>query len=170
MADPTENGGTPGDEKPKTLAERTAEASGINATVDPDDVDSLFPEGYLDGDPWTLAKVHKASEPINVKAALSRAEVPMRSGLPDPTKRGRAVVSYARPTYNVKPAYEEVDVNKDEITEYNIVATLKVSHVEPITNDTEFLLREFERFIAADRQAACELADTFVQMANGGEA
>lgn len=161
MSDPTENGASDGDET--TLAQRAAAAA--EEAMNTDDLDVLFPDGYFEGDPWLLTQIHKERLPVEVTVSLSRAEVPVRAGIPDPRKAGRVIVSHEVAKYEPVPIREE-----GMIVGWKIRAHLRAIHVEPMGEVPEAIEREFERLMMTDRQAAALLADRLVRLASGGVA
>ena len=159
MPDPTENGHTEGDEGP-TLAERAAQAAGLNDPIE--ELDSLFPDGFVDGDEWALERVRKSKLPIEVTVSLSKAEVPLRGGLPDPNKVGRLSVRTGGGKFEVVPVFED-----EEIISWKIRAHRRAMYVEPMGDPEEVITLEFERLMLTNRQSAAELADRLVRNASG---
>lgn len=160
MPDPTENGHTEDDEW-GGLAQRAAQAAGLNDPID--DPESLFPDGFMDGDEWNLDRVRKSKLPIEVTVSLSKAEVPLRGGLPDPGKVGRLSVRTGGGKFETIPIYED-----EEIIGWKIRAHRRAMYVEPMGDPDEVIRLEFERLMMSDRQSAAVLADELVRLASGG--
>lgn len=158
MADPTENGGTPDDGE--SIADR-AEAIVGGAAMDLDA--EMFPLGVLEGDPWNLDMVRKSKKPVEVTVALSRAEVPMRDGLPDPNKSGRVAASHETAKYEVVPVKEEQPDGEKILVSWKIRVNLRVTYVEQMGDTESVVKREFERLTSEDVQRAAEVADELRQ-------
>lgn len=154
-----------GDElKGMSIEERAA----MGVTDEMDDM-TLFPDGVLSGDPWTLGQIHKSKKPIEVTASLSKAEVPMTGGLPDPSKIRRVMVRTGHVKYEVIPEYEEQPDGTEDIVAYKIRANMRTAYVEPIGGAEDMVVTEFERLMIEDRQRAAEVADKLVKLASGAE-
>lgn len=78
---------------------------------DPDpyeeDAESLFPQGFFEGDEKTIKNLIKAGSPVEVTVSLMSAEVPSRtSGLLDPDNESQVLVTYEVSKYHVVPKRE----------------------------------------------------------------
>lgn len=158
MADPTENGHTEGDGE--SIADR-AEAIAHGDTPD----EELFPLGVMEGDPWTLDQIRKSKKPIEVTVALSRAEVPMRDGLPDPGKSGRVAATHETAKYEVVPVKEEQPDGEKIIVSWKIRVNLRVTYVQQMGDTESVVKREFERLTVEDLQRANEVAEDLLRYA-----
>jgi hypothetical protein len=152
MPDPTENGRTEGD-FPLSIEERAA----LEAEHEPSQ-EELFPSGFMDGDPWTLSRIHKGNKPVDVTAALSSAEVPLRGGIPAPDKVHRLLIRTGHLKYEIVPVYEKGGEQED-IEEYKIRVKLRIAYVEPVASDEQLVRDAFRRIIIEDPQFAAQLAD-----------
>jgi hypothetical protein len=162
MADPTENGHTEGDGG--SIAERAAAAAAGDVQ------EELFEMGVLEGDPFTLAELTKLKHdgrpvPVEVTVALSRAEVPMRAGLPDPRKAGRVAVTHEVAKYEPVIVREENELGEREIVKLKIRAHLRATYVDPLGTPEEAVFKNFQSLVVDDPQRAQEVADELVKYA-----
>lgn len=156
MPDPTENGSADGD---MSIADR-AELAAAD-----EEMETLFPEGFIDGEPWNLAQIHKSRVPVEATVSLSRAEIPLRDGLPDPNKIRRVAVSTCGGKFEAIPTFEEQPDGRSEIVSWKIRATLRATYVEQMGTPEQVVLQEFEKLTLDSPQRAAEIANELVAFA-----
>jgi hypothetical protein len=159
VSDPTENGHTEGDH-PLSLAERAA----IAAEQEPDQ-ETLFPDGFMDGDPWTLANVHKSRKPVEVSAILTASTaVPLRGGIPAPDSSHRLLVTTGKVKYEVVPEYDKGG-DLTDIGAYALKVKISPGYIMSIDDPREFISQEFDRLLIEDGDAAVKLAEELLDRA-----
>lgn len=115
----------------------------------------LFPLGSLEGeDTITPQRMIKKGLPVEVTASIGKAEVPLKSGMLDPNKRGRVLVSY-RFHKNEDIAL----VEEGTIKGWKIRQNLKATFVEDAADETKLIKNEFASLMALDSAAAGRLLD-----------
>lgn len=154
MSDPTENGHTEGDMSIAAQAKAWAEEGMA------DNLEELFPDGFMDGEAWTLGNIHKSGVPVEATVSLSRAEIPIRDGLPDPNKFRRVIVSTGGGKIEAIPTFEEGD-----IVSWKIRAHLKVTHIQQMGDPESVVAAEFEKLALANPKRAAEVAEQLVAFA-----
>lgn len=130
-----------------TVAERAA-----NGEPEPDEAE-LFPLGSLDGDSITPQSLVKRGMDVEVTASLTRAEVPNRGGLFNPSKYGRALVTCLPSTAEYVPLRAD-DAHPQRVTGWKLRQTLRVTYVTPADDVAELIRHEFEALLASDAEAA----------------
>lgn len=138
----TRNGGR------RTVAEQAADGG---------EQGEMFPEGILAGDKKTLRSLIKPGQAVETTVALSRAEVPLRDGLPDPDKPVRVLVT-AR-FHKCEPiAKREGDAEK--VSSWKLRVHLKSAHCESVAaTDDELIRQRFAVLLEQSPTAAGELLD-----------
>lgn len=141
-----------GEKGPRSIGER-AEDGGDSGVPE----DELFPAGSLQGEGVTTQTYVKKGLPVELNVALSKAEVPLRgSGIPDPNKFGRAIVTYLPGKKHEQPLREEKN-DPAKTTGFKVTVDLRVTHVAD-ANDTAGLIRtEFEVLLAQNEREAAAL-------------
>lgn len=141
-----------GDEKgPRSIEQRGEEGdSGVPE-------EELFPQGSLPGEGVTVQTYAKKGLPTELRVSLSKTEVPLRgSGVPDPNKFGRAIVTYLPGKKHELPLREDAN-DPAKTTGFKVTVDLRVTHVAD-ANDTAGLIRtEWEVLLAQDETAAAGL-------------
>jgi hypothetical protein len=118
--------------------------------------EELFPLGSLEGDQVKPGQTIKRAQPVELTVSLSRAEVPLRgSGMLDPDKHGRVLVTYLPGKDERVPKREDDD--SDRVTGWKIRQNLRATYVQA-ANDAETMIRLFyEELLADDEKAAKKL-------------
>lgn len=126
--------------------------------------EELFPNGALAGDKVSPQTLVKRGLPVEVTVSLSKAEVPTKSGLLDPTKAGRVLVSYLPATVHEVPQREGDD---DQLVGWKIRQDLRATFVEDANDESELIRSEFAALVALDGAAAQVLLGELREMATG---
>jgi hypothetical protein len=123
----------------------------------------LFPKGSLPGELAPQSYVKK-NLPAELAVAFMRGEFPLRgTGVPDPSKYGRAVVTYLPRKKHEELVLEDKN-DPTSATSAKVCVDLQVVHVAD-ANDTARLVRsEFEVLLAEDEKAARELFEGLREM------
>ena len=121
--------------------------------------EELFPEGVVDGDGVQLKDLVKPGHTVELTCALSRAEVPLRSGLPDPNRRLRVMVTGVPGKLHPLPLRE--DAHKPlKVTGWKIAQDVRVDYVECVPlEDEALILNRVRAMLDASPQAAGALAE-----------
>ena len=128
------------------------------------DGEELFPLGSLEGDERTLGNLTRG-KPTEVTVSLSKAEVPLRGGLLDPSKLSRAVITYEPAKYVEVPIREQQPDGSRKIVSWKIRNVTRAVYAEALPDDPGDLARwALARLIAADPQAAARFADQVQEM------
>lgn len=118
-----------------------------------EDEGTLFPAGSLAGDAVTPQSLVKRGLATQVTVSLSRAEVPTKSGLVDPNKSGRVMVSYAPGKVEHVPERDD----DDKIVGWKLRQHLRATYVTDANDDAEVVRECFGQVVALDVRAAAEL-------------
>lgn len=125
------------------------------AEDDVEDEGTLFPMGFLKGDEVTPARMIKKGLPVEVTVSIGKAEVPMPdSGLLDPERQGRVLVTYVFGSNQEIPVREE-----DKIVRWKIRQNLRAVHVASANDEVALITSEFDALLALDQAAAGALLD-----------
>jgi hypothetical protein len=126
----------------------------------------LFPQGYITGGKTTLKTLVKPGQPHKITVALSRAEVPLRGGLPDPDRQMRALVTGI--FQSAKPTAERDDAGSPlKVTGWKTAVNMRVEYVEHVPDDDAGLIEQrFQAMLEVDARAAGELLDRLKVMAS----
>jgi hypothetical protein len=129
------------------------------ANGDSETVEELFPVGAVDGDGVSLKQLVKPGHKVETTAALSRAEVPLRNGLPDPSRRLRMLVTGIPGKVHSLPLRED-DGKPEAVTGWKLAQDVRVDHVEnvPLT-ERELILNRFAAIVDESPSAAGGLLD-----------
>jgi hypothetical protein len=103
--------------------------------------EELFPQGSLTGGKTTLKTLVKTGQGHKLRVALSRMEVPLRGGLPDPDRQVRALVTGI---FQKEETLAERDDpgNPLKVTGWKTTAKLRVEYVEHIPDDDAGLIEQ----------------------------
>ena len=118
--------------------------------------EEMFPSGSLDGEHIQPQQVIKKGTPTEVTVSIGKAEVPLKSGMIDPNKMGRCLVSYAFLKNEDVPHFEG-EGSARRITRWKIRTHLTATYVEPANDEAELIRSEFEALVALDGKAATAL-------------
>lgn len=130
--------------------------------ADGDEADvELFPNGALAGDKVSPQTLVKRGLPVTVTVSLSKAEVPTKSGLMDPTKAGRVLVSYLPGTVHEVP---QRDGDEDTLVGWKIRQDLRAVFVADANDEAELIRVEFAALVALDPTAAAAVLGELQQM------
>lgn len=133
----------------------------------PDETEAeMFPAGSLDGESITPQQLIKRGTPTEVTVSIGKAEVPLKSGMIDPNKMGRALVSYSFPKNEDVPHFEG-EGSARKITRWKIRTHLTAVYVEPANDEADLIRSEFAALMALDGQAARNLVAELKEMATG---
>lgn len=134
-----------------TIAERAA------AGEADEDTPELFPSGVLDGDKITPQNIlKKAKDGVQLVARLSAHELPLRQGLFDPNKQGRAIVHFLPGKKTDEPVRGGAG---DDVTQWKIVQKLDVYFAEPAGDEAALITKEFQALLELDASKAATLLD-----------
>lgn len=124
-------------------------------TDDGADQPELFPFGSLEGeDTVTPQRMIKKGLPVEVTASIGKAEVPLKSGMLDPNRRGRVLVSY-----RFHKNEDIAQVEDGDIKSWKIRQNLKATFVEDAGDEATLIKREFANLMELDSAAAGRLLD-----------
>jgi hypothetical protein len=133
---------------------------------DEDGQEELFPQGSLTGGKTTLKTLVKTGQGHKLRVALSRMEVPLRGGLPDPDRQVRALVTGV---FQKEETLAERDDpgNPLKVTGWKTTAKLRVEYVEHVPDDDAGLIEQrFRAMLEVEPRAAAELLDRLKVMAS----
>jgi hypothetical protein len=119
----------------------------------------MFPNGTLEGEGKTLKTLVKPGQDVQTTVALSRAEVPLRNGLPDPDKPVRALVTGI--FQSVKPTAKREDAgNAMKVTGWKIAVSLRADYVEAVpATDEGLITQRFRAMLEVDPAGAGRLLE-----------
>lgn len=142
---------------PRSIRERAANGdSGVPEG-------ELFPKGSLPGEVALQAYVKK-SMPTELVVAFVRGEFPLRgSGIPDPSKIGRALVKYLPGKKHEELVLEDKNDPSTAISA-KVCVDLRVVHVADANDPTALVRAEFEALLRQDEKAAIALFDELRDM------
>jgi hypothetical protein len=137
----------------RTVAERADDGDGQL---------EAFPMGSVEGDAKvTLRTLVKSGDATEFTASMRAAEVPLRGGLVDPRKPGRALVTYEVAKIDVVAVRED-----GELVGWKQRASLRPTYVEPIgATDADLIAHYFGEILAASPSEGGALADRIAAMA-----
>lgn len=130
---------------------------------DPDEAGELFPSGSLAGDDVSPQTLVKRGLPVEVTVSLSKAEVPTKSGLVDPNKAGRVLVSYLPGTVHEVPQREGDD---NRLVGWKIRQDLRATFVEDANSEQDVIRSEFAALMTLDPPAAQTLLAELRELAS----
>lgn len=142
-----------------SVAERAANGEGQEETQE-----ELFPQGQVIGDGVSLKSLVKAQHKVTTSAALSKAKIPLRGGLPDPNARLRLMVVGVPAKLHNLPIREDAS-DPLKVTGWELTQDVRVDHVENVPpTERELVLNRFRAFVDESPQAAGKLLEELQQM------
>lgn len=126
----------------------------------------MFPAGSLDGETIQPHQIIKKGTPTEVTVSIGKAEVPLKSGMIDPNKMGRCLVSYSFLKNEDVPHYEGEGAAR-KITRWKIRTHLTATYVAPANDEATLIRSEFAALMQLDPAAAVALAGELKEMATG---
>jgi hypothetical protein len=157
---------TMADEFDNAEAARRATAAAEAAMNADEDQGELFPSGVMDGGKTTLKTLVKPGQGHKTRVALSRAEVPLRGGLPDPDRQVRALVTGI--FQNERTAAErDNEANPLKVTGWKTTVNLRIEYVEHVPDtDAGLIEQRFKAMLEIDPRAAGVLLDQLKVLAS----
>jgi len=136
------------------------EVNGDGHESDPEEAQGeMFPAGSLEGEGKSLKTLHKPGQAVETTVALSRAEVPLRNGLPDPDRPVRALVTGVFQSAKTLAKREDAG-NPIKVTGWKLTANLRADYVEAVPGDDEgLILQRFRAMLEVDPAGAGRLAE-----------
>lgn len=123
-----------------------------------EEAEQLFEDGVLDGDGVTPQNLIRKGLPVELTCSLSRAEVPLRTSLPNPGRYGRAIVTYLpAPAHAVPVRQDPADAAK--VTSWKVRQDLRVTHVRDANDSEALIAEEFETLLTDAPEKASALLD-----------
>lgn len=134
--------------------------------VEEDELDQgeMFPNGTLEGEGKTLKTLVKPGQAVETTVALSRAEVPLRNGMPDPDRPVRALVTgvFQKATELAK---REDSGNPMKVTGWKLAVGMRVEYVEAVpADDGGLILQRFRAMLEVDPSGAGRLGDEIAKL------
>jgi hypothetical protein len=127
--------------------------------------ETLFPVGSLEGDDITPQARIKRNLPVKVEASIGKAAVPLRSGLLDPNKTGRALVSFRHAKDEDVPERKGGDgADRHDIVGWTIRQHLTATYVQPANDEAALIRSEFAALCALDARKAAEVHAELAQL------
>jgi hypothetical protein len=134
-----------------------------------DEIDGADEQGTEQGEMFpsrTLKTLVKAGQAVETTVALSRAEIPLRNGLPDPDKPTRALVMGVFQSAKTL-ARREDDGNPMKVTGWKLTANLRVDYVEAIpADDAGLITQRFRTMLEVEPGAAGRLLEQLQALAS----
>lgn len=121
-----------------------------------------FPMGSVEGDAKvSLRTLIKSGETVENTASMRAAEVPLRGGLVDPRKAGRALVTYEVAKVEVVASRED-----GQIAGWKQRTTLRPTYVEPVgATDGDLIVHYFTELMSASPSEGGAVADRIARLA-----
>lgn len=143
------------------VAERAKRAAGLTEeqrqmeAAEPEQLEA-YPLGSLEGDAKvTLRSLVKGGEPVEFTASMRAAEFPLRTGLVDFRKSGRALVTYEAQKIEVVVKRED-----GEVAGWKERQVLRPTFLEPVKGDLpEMVEAWFDRVMEESPEVGGALAD-----------
>jgi len=138
---------------------------------DPDEIPEgaqgeMFEMGSLEGEGKTLKTLIKAGQGVETTVALSRAEVPLRNGLPDPDKPIRALVTGVFQSAKELAKREDAG-NPMKVTGWKLAVGLRADYVEAVPSTDEGLITQrFRAMLEVEPAAAGRLLEQLQALAS----
>jgi hypothetical protein len=124
----------------------------------------LFEHGSLQGEGVTpQSRVPKGANPM-LRAVMGQAEVPLRDGLRNPNRIGRALVTFRVRGDKTVYLHDDSD-DPTKITGHKIVQQLDALYVDSADDSAALVRREFADLLGADASAAGDLLRELSQQA-----
>lgn len=119
----------------------------------------LFPAGVMDGGKTTLKTLVKPGQSHKTRVALSRAEVPLRGGLPDPDRQVRALVTGIFQNEKTH-AERDNEANPLKVTGWKTTVNLRIEYVEHVPDSDDGLIEQrFKAMLEVEPAAAGRLVE-----------
>lgn len=148
------DGNDPLDDAAASVEQRAKNGDHMEA----EDESTLFPVGSIDGDDMTPQARIKRNLPVKVTASIGKAEVPLRSGLLDPNKSGRVLVSYRHSKDEDVPERKGGEgAERYDIVGWTIRQHLTATYVQPANDEADLIRSEFAALCTLDARKAAEL-------------
>jgi hypothetical protein len=126
----------------------------------------MFPNGTLEGEGKSLKTLHKPGQAIELTVALSRAEVPLRNGLPDPDRPMRALVTGVFQKATTLAKREDAG-NPMKVTGWKLAAAMRVEYVEAVpAEDSGLIEQRFRAMLEVDPAGAGRLLEQLQALAS----
>jgi hypothetical protein len=107
----------------------------------------------VSGDDVQLKNLVKSGHTVTTSAALSRAKVPLRGGLPDPNRRMRMLIVGVPAKLHSLPVREN-EAKPTEVTGWDLTQDVRVDHVENVPLTESELVRNRFRALMDESPAA----------------
>lgn len=155
-----DDAGDPGAQDPAAASVEERAANGEHLEDQP----PLFETGVLDGGGVTPQTLIRKGLPVELTCSLSRAEVPLRGSLPNPSRFGRALVTYLPAPAHETPIREDRN-DPAKVTSWKVRQDLRVTFVQDANDVAELVSTEFETLLATEPEAAGALLERLSALA-----
>lgn len=119
--------------------------------------EEMFPAGTLEGEGPSARTIIKQGQPVTLEFSLSKAAVPSRgTGLFDPNKLGRALVTFLPGKFEPLPLRED-DADPNKVTGWKVTQNLRVTHVDPASDVPSLVRSQFQMLAEGYAGAAAQL-------------
>lgn len=127
----------------------------------------LFPVGSVEGDSVTPQTLVKRGLPVEVTVALMMAEVPTKTGLLDPNKSGRVLVSYVPANVVDVPVRDNAATSADRysVKSWKLRQFLRPTFVADANDEAIVARNAFAALLATKPAAAGALLTELREMA-----
>jgi hypothetical protein len=140
--------------------DRTEDGSIADRAEQGEEQGEMFPLGVLEGDERTLGNLTRGKPITELTVSLGAAEIPLRGGLLDPGRLGRALITYEPANYVTVPERETQADGSRKIVGWKVRNVTRAVYAEPVEEDpVDFAEWAFRRALSADPQRGAELAD-----------